>query len=580
MMSSSVRMVRPVPCGRAAAVAGLAAVLVLAGCSSGTAEDPAAGTDVAAYPRAAVRDGGKLRWAVDALPSTLNAFQPGADGTTRLVTGAALPALFRLDGRGRPQRDEDYLASADVVATEPKQVVAYKLNPEARWSDGRAIDAADFAAQWKALRGRDSAYWTARNAGYDRITDIQQGADAREVRVTFAKPYADWRALFTPLYPRAVTARADAFNDAARTGLPAAAGPFAVRAVDPRAGTVTLVRNKRWWGAPAKLDQIVLTAVDRGERPAAIAAGKLDVAEIDPSDYTAAHRDRNLSLHKAPGASYSQLALNGSSGPLADERVRHAVARAIDRRALATAALKPLGLPYEPLGNHFLLASQDGYADHSSALGTADVKSARALLAAAAGTAGGPAPADDKQLKRKEWQTPLTLRLVLPRSSPALDRAGDRIARDLAAIGIRTRVLRVADDSFFRDHVASGDFDLALYSWPGTAYPATDARPIFAKPLPAPDGSLTVEQNYTRVGTDQIDLLLDQAATELDPANARRLTARADARIWAAAASIPLFQRPELVALAPSVANAGAFGLATPRYQDIGFRKAVTAPKR
>jgi peptide/nickel transport system substrate-binding protein len=143
----------------------------------------------------------------------------------------------------------------------------------------------------------------------------------------------------------------------------------------------------------------------------------------------------------------------------------------------------------------------------------------------------------------------------------------------LARIGVRTEITRVADDSFFRDHVASGDFDLALYSWPGTAYPATDARPIFAKPEPAADGTLTVEQNYTRVGTDRIDQLLDQAAAELDPSAARDLTARADARIWAAAASIPLYQRPQLVALRPSVANAGAFGFATPRYQDIGFRK-------
>jgi peptide/nickel transport system substrate-binding protein len=167
----------------------------------------------------------------------------------------------------------------------------------------------------------------------------------------------------------------------------------------------------------------------------------------------------------------------------------------------------------------------------------------------------------------------LTLRFVLPESSLTLNRVGVRIARMLAAIGVRTDITRVADDSFFRDHIASGDFDLALYSWPGTAYPATDDRPIFAKPEPAADGTLTVEQNYTRVGTDQIDQLLDQAAGELDHGAARDLTARADARIWAAAGSIPLYQRPQLVALRTGVANAGAFGFATPRYQDLGFTK-------
>ncbi|MFD9675989.1 ABC transporter family substrate-binding protein, partial [Streptomyces sp. NPDC059981] len=119
--------------------------------------------------------------------------------------------------------------------------------------------------------------------------------------------------------------------------------------------------------------------------------------------------------------------------------------------------------------------------------------------------------------------------------------------------------------------------DLALYSGPPRAFPATDARPIFATPAPAAEGSLVVEQNYTRVGTDHIDQLFDQAAGELDEAQARELMRKADARIWAAAGSIPLYQRPELVAAKPGLANAGAFGLGAPRYQDIGWKKPPTA---
>ena len=269
------------------------------------------------------------------------------------------------------------------------------------------------------------------------------------------------------------------------------------------------------------------------------------------------------------------------------------MARAIDRKAIAAAVLKPLGLPDQPLGNHLVLPSQHGYADHSSALGTADVQQAPALLAdagwqrsaakagekAAAGPAGGrtsasgaltvvePARAAVKSGKQ------LTLRFVLPAHSPTLDDVGGRIARMLSGIGIRTEISKVDDASYFQDHIASGDFDLALYSWPGSAYPATDDTPIFAKPVPAPDGSLTVAQNYTRVGTDQIDQLLSRAGAELNTSQARDLTSKADSRIWAAAGSIPLYQRPEVVALRTTVANAGAFGFQTPLYQNLGFRK-------
>ncbi|MGW0653828.1 ABC transporter family substrate-binding protein, partial [Streptomyces umbrinus] len=176
---------------------------------------------------------------------------------------------------------------------------------------------------------------------------------------------------------------------------------------------------------------------------------------------------------------------------------------------------------------------------------------------------------------------PLTLRFVLPSGpgSQSLRAVGERIARMLEGIGIRTEISKVADESYFKDHIASGQYDLALYSWPASAFPATDARPIYSKPVPAADGSLNVEQNYTRVGTDQVDQLFDQAIAELDPGESRSLVRKADARIWAAAGSIPLYQRPQLTAARTNLANAGAFGFQTPLYEDMGFLKKGAKPQ-
>ncbi|WP_405449411.1 ABC transporter family substrate-binding protein [Streptomyces erythrochromogenes] len=760
---------------------GVLALPLLTGCGAGDDEGgpAAAGQDIATTTRDKVADGGVLRWAVDALPDTLNAFQADADATTSRIAGAVLPQLFVLDAKGRPVANPDYLEKAEVIEREPKQVVLYKLNQQAVWSDGREIGAPDFVAQWRALNGKDSAYWTARNAGYERIEKIEKGKTDLEVRVTFSKPYADWRSLFSPLYPRQVTGTPDAFNEGARGALKVTAGPFALGAIDKKTGTASLTRNPRWWGRQAKLDTLVLTAVPRAERPSALAAGKLDLAEIDRSGadrIALARRDasgkggagaggapahgpgaattpaqatlswatafgtdeekaaqekesrtkhtesvkryadeqkalRGFRVRKSLEPAYTQLAMNGASGPLADERVRRAVARALDRQALAELVLKPLGLPAKPVGSHVALAGQQAYADNSDALGGQDAKAAQALLADAgwrrggkitepAGAKAGPesAPQDDgktpsgpgtgndglyivgqddgangdgaaapdgtaaeaaesggraagadavaapadggrdrvspvlapapfgaqqqasllaqaamarpvddakrsaardgdeadpakgspapaKQATRTSGNMlakdgkALTLRFVLPAGpgSESLRTVGEQISQMLRKLGVNTETTKVADDSFFKDHIASGQYDLALYSWPATAFPATDARPIFAKPEPAADGSLLVEQNYTRVGTDHIDQLFDQALGELDEAQSRELVRKADARIWAAAGSIPLFQRPELVAVKPGLVNAGAFGLGAPRYQDIGWKKAATA---
>ncbi|MFF7179421.1 ABC transporter substrate-binding protein [Streptomyces sp. NPDC008121] len=828
------------------------AVSVLAGCSSGDDADSSlvAAPDHAPAARARVDDGGTLRWAVDALPATLNTFQADADAATTRVTQAVLPSLYVLDERGRPQRNPDFLESAQIIETEPKQVVLYKLNQQAVWSDGREVGAPDFVAQWRALSGRDTAYWTARNAGYERIEKIERGKNDLEVRVTYAKPYADWQSLFTPLYPKEVMGSPDSFNDGARAALKTTAGPFLLGPVDRDAGTVTLSRNPRWWGQPAKLDKVVLRAVPRAERVEAMAAGNLDLAEIDRStadrialavkdarsgqhgsrpllhgpgaaitpsaalkSWALAHgsdeeqaatvqaaREKNrqavaryakeqgalsaFAVRKSLEPVYTQLSLNGESGPLSDERVRRAVARAIDRQALAEFVLKPLGLPAQPPGSHLALAGQAAYKDSSEALGGQDTEEARALLADAGWVPGGAATkpggtkagseaekkkgtasasatadaekkpaekapaaekkpaekkpagatpmegkptaasktaeknpgektdgarppagkpaadaasdeglyivgddkpggtaassddkartADDKapraaepalaatgpgsgvdilapapgaalqnvallrqaaslgaarraagteagtateskaQAQRSDRATTtdkgvagayaprgtaapavpaaavqplgkdgkaLSLRFVLPSGpgSETLRAVGDKIVQMLDVVGIRTTVTKVSDDSFFKDHIASGEYDLALYSWPATAFPATDARPIFAKPEPASDGSLLVEQNYARVGTDRIDQLFDQAVATLDEEEARELVRQADARIWAAAGSIPLYQRPQLVAARNNVVNAGAWGFATPRYQDIGFKKPETA---
>lgn len=779
---------------------GVLTLPVLAGCSSDGDEAARAAVtpqDIAPAARSQVAQGGTVNWAIDAMPATLNAFQADADSATTRITGALLPTLFPLDAQGRPRLNPDYLESAKVVDTEPRQVVLYRLNQQAVWSDGREIGAPDFVAQWRALSGKDSAFWTARNAGYDRIEKIERGADDLEVKVTFAKPYADWRSLFSPLYPKQVTGSPDAFNDGARSTLKATAGPFRLRTVDKGTGSVTLARNPRWWGSPAKLDSLVFKAVGPQDRAEALIGGKVDVADIDAATanrivqaaretggngappahgpgseitpaqalrswalahgsdeeaaaeaqevrderagaaqaYAAEQNDlRGYVVRKSLEPAYTQLALNGESGPLADDRVRRAVARALDRQELADAVLRPLGLPAEPLGSHVALAGQPAYQDGSDALGSQDTKEAQALLADAGWTREGalqktdgtkagsegekqkdkdagkadkdagkaekapgteekaeekqageqqaeekadgakddgktddaarrepskddglyivgdddkpgettrgaathviaPAPAAAVQsaaLLRQAGRLgetgtsedaparitaqdrgpggaagayapagtaapaqapdsargplgkdgkPLTLRFVLPSGPGAesLRGVGDRIAAMLDTIGIRTEITKVSDESYFQDHIASGDYDMALYSWPATAYPATDDRPIFAKPVPATDGSLLVEQNYTRVGTDHIDQLFDEAVSELDEKAARDLMKQADARIWAAAGSIPLYQRPQLVATDKKLVNAGAFGFGVPHYQDIGFKKPQSA---
>ncbi|MET8702286.1 ABC transporter family substrate-binding protein [Kitasatospora sp. NPDC004723] len=528
--------------------------------------------DVRPVDRAAVRDGGTLRWAVDAVPATLNAYQGAATADSALLAHALYPALFRPDAHGEWTPDPDYLTAAE--STPPgrlPQVVTYHLNPHAVWSDGTPLSAADFIAQRTALTG--PAATAARPAGYAAVDSITQGADPHEVRVTFRQPCAEWQALFGPLYPAAETATPAAFEHPLPGGTAhPTAGPFLVDGYDPAGGRATLVRNPFWWGEPAKADRIEFLAVPPEHRAEELAGGRLDLAPLTaavehagPDTAEALRRAAALpgvTLHRAAGTGLAQLTLNAAREPLTDPVLRRGLARGVDRRHAADAALTPFGLPAAPLGHHLLAGDQPGYRDDSDALGVADPGRMLDIAGWKRPASGGTRARDGREL---------ALTLLVPAGSATLRRAADAVAADLGAIGAAVQVVEAPADAVLRDHLATGDYDLALFSWPAGPAPADEQRPVYAKPRPGPDGAPEAGRNYARAGTDEIDRLFGLAAAEPDPDARRALLQETDARIWQLGHSVPLFQRPEAVAVRDGLVGAGIRGLARPRLQDLGW---------
>ncbi|MFF2750111.1 ABC transporter family substrate-binding protein [Kitasatospora sp. NPDC058048] len=565
--------------------------------------DPTATTgDVGPADRTAVRDGGTLRWAVDGVPATLNVYQGAATADSALLAHALYPSLFRPDEHGRLVPDPDYLAGFDSTPPgQQPQVVTYRLNPRAVWSDGTPISAADLDAQRTALSGPDPARRSGKAAGYDAIESVAQGADPYEVRVTFRRPYAEWRALFGPLYPAAETAGPAAATRPPTEGGRPSAGPYTLSRYDAEGGTVTVVRSPFWWGDPPKADRIDFLAVRPEQRLDALDQDRLDIAPLtaavdraapaappEPSASASASVSASASaapppaaapeaaalalrraeslpgvtVHRAAAASLTQLTLNAARGPLTDPLVRRALTRAVDRRRIADAALTPLGLPAAPLGSHLFAGDQQGYRDNSDAAGPADP----GLLLDEAGwmrPAGGGT--------RAKGGKPLALSLLVPAGSATAERTADALIAELGESGIAVRRVPAPAESFVGEHLAAGDYDLALLSWPAGPSPAVEQRSVYAKPRPDLDGVPEPGGNFGRSGTEEIDRLFDRAAAEPDPAARLGLLQEADVRIWQLGHSVPLYQRPELVGVRTGVAGAGTYGYGWPRFQDVGL---------
>ncbi|WP_433237086.1 ABC transporter family substrate-binding protein [Streptosporangium sp. CA-135522] len=549
-----------------------AAALAISACGGGQSpsesDAPSASTapvavdavDVNEQPLDKLKDGGSLKMAIQQWITQYNSGQvDGTQGDAQAITSVVEPDLFGYDAKGVAHANPDFLVSAEVTSTSP-QVVTYRLNPKARWSDGKALSAKDFQAQWKALNGKDKDYLIASSAGYELISDVTQGADATEVKVTFAAPFADWQVLFDPLFPAAAYDTPEKFNKGWRENVPITGSSWKIGSYDKTAQTITVVRDPNWWGTPPKLDSIVFRALD----PAAA----LDAYLNKEIDYTSAIRTEAYTRLKDDpdtdirvGARWDEVivVLNGGRGPLADVRVRNAVEKAIDRQAIATISLKDLPVTPKPVDNHLFMPNQEGYEDTAGEYGRLDVEGAKKLLTDAGWAEGNPRTKDGQPLK-------LSFVLSADATQQQVDQ-GTLLQQMLGQVGIQLTIDKVPGNDYFEKYVNRSNFDLVSFR---------NVDQIFLSQAysqyQAPDGD-NVFQNYGRVSSPELVDLLKKAQVTTDRAEAIKLYNQADRLVWSLGHSIALYQRPQILAVRKGLANWGASGLSSDDYNKVGWLK-------
>ncbi|MGA4996225.1 ABC transporter family substrate-binding protein [Nonomuraea bangladeshensis] len=518
--------------------------------------------DINPRPRDQVKDGGTLRWGINELPAQWN--RNHVDGNLAVaasVSNALLPAPFYSDEKAEITPDRDYVLEAEVTARRPRQVVTYTLNPKAHWSDGKPITWADYQAQWRALNGKDPAYRIASATGYQDIEKVARGKDDHEVVVTFARPFGDWQSLFGPLLPAATNSSAEAFNTGWLNRIPVTAGPFKFGGFDQTAKTVTLVRDDAWWGDRAKLDRIIYRAAEQDSLIGAFSNGELDIIDVGPSapDYARARATSGAQVRQAAGPDFRHFTFNGSSELLRDRNVRLAVQLGINRQAIAQSDLQGLDWPIALLDNHFFMNTQEGYQDNAGEHGAYNPARARQLLDAAGWRLDGAV--------RKKNGKPLELRFVVPSGVQISKQEGELAQSMLAQIGVKLTIRSVPSGDFFTSYVIPGNFDITPFSYIGTPYPVSSSFGIYAN---APDGK-TWNANFGRTGSAAIDEAMSRAAQSLDPAEGRSLANAADRLLWQEVNVLPLYQRPQNVAVKETLANVGARGFYDLHYENIGF---------
>jgi len=523
--------------------------------------------DINEQPLDKVKQGGTVRWAVDQFSTQWNYNQiNGPEASTAQVLYGVMPYAFIADKTAKVSPNPDYVTSAKAENAGGKQVVTIELNPKAKWSDGTPITEKDFETQWTALKDPAGKYQISSSTGYDLIESVKQGKDEREVIATFKKPFADWKALWSPLYPAKYQDTPDHFNKGYLNKIPVTAGPFKVEKIDKSAKTVSMVPDPNWWGAKPKLDRIITRALELDAGVNAFVNGEVDINLLpnDPASYKRAKSAKNGVIRVAGGPDFRHFTFNGTSKNLSDVNVRKAIAMSINRNAINKADLTGLPWPARTMDNHFFVNTQGGYKSNSGEVGTFNPDKAKQLLDAAGWKQGSGG------FRTKGGKT-FELRFVIPTGVPASKQEGELTQAMLKDVGIKLDIRAVPSDDFFDKYVSTGNFDITPFSWLGTPFPISSSQSIYANPTKDSNGELQIQQNFARVGSKQIDDLMDKAAQTLDQKQAFDYTNQADALIWQEIHSIVFYQRPQMTGVNKNLANVGSYGFSQPDYTKIGF---------
>jgi peptide/nickel transport system substrate-binding protein len=457
--------------------------------------------------------------------------------------------------------------------------VTYTFNDKAVWSDGVPIDCDDAMLAWAALSGsyptgqNDDAgnpidiFTPASTNGFAEVNKPTCKAGDKSFTYVYKTPYADWEALFTNsvFMPAHIAAEqgglSSADNGAAlisaietdnvaqltpvanfwNTGwnyqpdmptipdvkLLPSSGPYKID--NASNGTMTVVKNDKWWGTPGVTPTFVFKAVSPEEWVQAMANGEID--QYDPSNPNQDIVSQLKALgdkakyQVSEGLTFSHLDFDSSpQGKLADIRVRQAFLKCIPRQELVDKFAKPVLPDAQILDLREFLPAQSNYQEILAQVPDAtkydqvDIAGAKQLLTDAGVT------------------QPYTLKIIRSATS---DLRGQQVAVikascDQAGFDIQD----MPDPDIFTTITTRGTWDAALFGWSSSGLVAS-GQSIYVT-----GGS----QNYGGYTDPTVDSSWAEVIKTVDRQKADQLKVPMEEALWSNPYNATLYATPNLAA--------------------------------
>lgn len=427
-----------------------------------------------------------------------------------------LRSLWNFDNNNQPvpQMAAEVPTAENGGITNEGKTLTIKLNPDAKWSDGTPLTAADYVFTYEMIISEQNTSQTTYPYA-DFVTSVE-ALDDHTLVVNFNEPFAAWlTSLFTYVLPQHILQPvfdADGSLDNAEWNRnpTVGVGPF-VFAEWESGSHLRFVKNENWFGTPAKIDEVFIRIVpDDAAQIAAIKTGDSDIGVfLSYSDIPEIESEGTATV-VAVGSGYNEgwffnVSPETAHPAMQDVNVRKAIALATNREQITQDLLlgktqpaatfwdttPPYGnpnletYPYDPAEANRLL-DEAGWVD-SNGDGTRDKDGVELVLRYIS---------NDRQL-RKDVQAV--------------------VQQMWAEVGIGAELVNHSSDIYWNSYgdggpQALGEYEIAEYSSSGS-FPDPEASSNWlCDQIPSPDNPEGANwQGYCNPALDE--LLIQQAVT-------------------------------------------------------------------
>jgi peptide/nickel transport system substrate-binding protein len=426
--------------------------------------------------------------------------------------------------------------------------VLYHIHPDATWSDGTPVTADDFAFTFETTMNPVLDI-TSRD-GYDQMTGYEV-VDDKTFLAIFGAIYAPWRTLFSSpgVMPKHVLEN-QPFNAVWDDLITVGSGPFVMDEWLPDE-RITLSRNPNYWASEDRLSGSPLGDVqtinivfleDSQTQIQALRGQEIDMFYPQPQVALVEEVSAidGVEWEAGLGPIWEQVSFNFDDPLLSQRFIRQAIVQGIDRDAIVDVVVRPLAPDAEMLNNSVWMLGTEFYEDHMSQF-PYDPAAAEALLVdnGCAKGADGIYECGGERLSFN-WATTA--------GNEGRELQFELAQANLAQIGIEVNAAFGPASEVFADEFFYGDssvWQMFNFGWVGAPDPV-GGNTVYYCEGGAPSGF--GDLNVTRYCNEEVDGLIRETDTIVDPVERAAVYNQADALYLDDLPALPLYQKPTFFA--------------------------------